>query len=419
MLINLNSSMAENFVESSVYHKAKQQAELFCKKLYKHPENFPGVNGWFSVSAAAQELELIKNKAKEVRENADILVVIGVGGSIQASRAITMALKGESGPEILYAGNTMSAHYTKNILDKLNGKSVYINVIAKNFETLEPGSHFRIFRNFLRDTYSSEEMAKRIIVTGTKGSLLQELAEKEGYTFLPFPRSIGGRFSVFSPVALFPIAAAGLSIDDYLTGALEVEEHARNYDSNSPIIRYAALRNCLHAKSYQIEMIAAFEPRLEYFLKWWVQMYGESEGKNHKGIFPAGAMYSEDLHAIGQYMQEGQRFLMESFITIDDPNASLLIAPDNQVHDKFDYLNGKDLSDINKIVEKATIDAHVKGGVPCFEFGVKSLDEKTFGALYYFFMISCAVSALVLDVNPFDQEGVEEYKRTMFKLLGR
>lgn len=420
MLVKLNVDLAEKFVKKSIYDSTKEKAIEFCRKVYETPEVFQGVNGWFHVNNATQELDLIKSKAYEVRKNADVFVIIGVGGSNMAARAVVKALKNEkSAPEILYAGNTMSAHYVKGILDKLKGKSVYINVIAKNFETIEPGSHFRIFRQYLQERYDRDEVSKRIILTGTKGQLLQEMAEKEGYTFLPFPRAIGGRFSVFSPVALFPIAVAGLSIDAYIEGAAEVEEHARCCKVDSPIIMYAALRNCLYAESFNVEMISAFEPRLEYFLRWWIQMFGESEGKEHKGIFPSGAIYSEDLHAIGQYVQEGRRSLMESFITIEDPGASLLIKPDDKIQDKFDYLNGKDLAEINKVVEKATIDAHVKGGVPCFQFRIKKLDEKTFGALYYFFMVSCVVSGQVLGINPFNQEGVEEYKRSMFKLLGR
>lgn len=418
MKIDICINNAEKFLEAGVMENQLKKAAILQKELYvdKALEN---VLGWLHVETAAVQVEEIKAKAEEVRKKADVFVIVGVGGANQAARAMIEALQGEDGPRIVYLGNTLSPHYISKMLTGLEGKSVYINVIAKNFETLEPGSHFRVLRKYMEQRYSKEEMADRVILTGTYGSRLEEIAKENGYMFLSFPKLIGGRYSAFSPVGLFPIAVAGLDIDKFLKGASDAEVFCKDNTEDNPAIRYAAIRSLLYDKNFDIEMLVAFEPQFAYFAKWWVQLFGESEGKDKKGIFPAAAIYSEDLHSIGQYMQDGRRNLLETFLKVKNPRASVIVKEDKEFGDGFDYLDNMDFDEINKAAEKATIEAHVKGGVPCIEFQIEEISEETFGALYYTFMLACAVSGRLIRVNPFDQEGVEEYKRSMFQALGK
>ena len=301
----------------------------------------------------------------------------------------------------------------------MEGKSVYIDVIAKNFETLEPGSHFRILRQWMGERYTREEMAGRIILTGTAGSRLNEIAEENGYLFLPFPEAVGGRYSAFTPVALFPLLVSGLDVDAYLRGAQNAITLCRERTEESPSVRYAAARSLLYKKGYDIEMLVSFEPQFYYFAKWWWQLFGESEGKDKKGIYPAMAIYSEDLHSIGQYVQDGRRNLIETFLSAEDPKASVVILPDPEFGDRFDYLDNMDFDMINKIAENATMEAHEEGGVPCIRMKIKEISEEAFGGLFYTFMMACACSGILSEVNPFDQEGVEAYKRSMFQALGK
>lgn len=418
MKINVYTNRAENFLDSDILKEHIKNAATLQKELYEE-EDTNKVLGWLHTNSAAVQLGEIKAKAKTVREKADVFVIVGVGGSNQAARAMIEALKGEDGPRIMYLGNTLSPHYINKMLKKLEGKSVYINVIAKNFETLEPGSHFRILRTFMEKIYSKEEMAERVILTGTYGSRLEEIAKENGYTFLSFPVPIGGRYSAFSPVGLFPIAVAGLDIDQFLKGVSEAEEFCMKNVTDNPAIRYAGVRNLLYNKNFDIEMLVAFEPQYAYFAKWWIQLFGESEGKNKKGIFPTAAIYSEDLHSMGQYMQDGRRNLLETFLKVKNSHSSVIIEEDKDFSDGFDYLDNMDFDSINKVAEKATIEAHVHGGVPCIEFEIEEISEETFGSLYYIFMLACAISGKLMGENPFDQEGVEEYKRSMFKDLGK
>lgn len=374
--------------------------------------------GWWRCREAACELELIRRTAAEIRQNAEVFVLVGVGGSNQAARAMIEALGGPGGPEILYAGNTLSAHYLQSVLRRIEGKSVYINVIAKNFETLEPGSHFRVLRQAMAARYSPQEMAKRVVLTGTRGSRLEEIARENGYTFLSFPERIGGRYSAFSPVCLLPIAVAGLDVDAYLAGG-EAMERRLAAEQGGDAARYAAVRSALYRQGFSVEMLSAFEPRLFWAQSWWKQLFGESEGKDKKGLLPASMSNTEDLHSMGQYMQDGRRCMMETFLMVDDPGASLEVRPDPAFGDRFDYLDGMDFANINRAAEKATIQAHDAGGVPCVQLRLPRIDERAFGQMYYFFMASCALSGRLLGVDPFDQEGVEEYKRSMFAALGK
>ncbi|MBT9775996.1 glucose-6-phosphate isomerase [Clostridium sp. MCC353] len=418
MNVRINTENAKSFINQDALEDNVKKGSEIVKLLYE-VEDQENVLGWLHAETAAVQLELIKEKAKEVRENADVFVIVGVGGSNQAARAMIEALSDRKGPEVVYLGNSLSPHYISQMMKRLEGRSVYINVIAKNFETLEPGSHFRILRQFMNSRYSKEEMAKRVILTGTTGSRLEEIAVENGYTFLQFPIAIGGRYSAFSPVGLFPVAAAGLDVDEFLNGVKAAEMMCMNHPDQNPAVEYAAVRNLLYRQGFDIEMLVSFEPQFAFFNKWWIQLFGESEGKEKKGIFPSGAIYSEDLHSMGQYMQDGRRNLIETFLTVKDPKASVVLEADRAFGDRFDYLDGMDFKEINNAAETATIDAHVAGGVPCIQFLIDEIAEETFGELYYYFMMSCAVSGKLMEVNPFDQEGVEEYKRSMFKALGK
>lgn len=374
--------------------------------------------GWLSARGAAWgALDAIKEKAREIRERADALVVVGIGGSNHAARAVIEAL-GARGIEIVWMGTTLSAHEIARQLQSLEGKSIYIDVIAKNFETLEPGSHYRLLRKWMEQRYSREEMAARVILTGTTGSRLNEIARENGHLFLPFPEPIGGRYSAFSPVALLPIAAAGLDVDAYLDGAAAIENGLRS-GQNIDALRFACWRNACLRVGFDIEVLTAFEPRLKNFALWWRQLFGESEGKEGKGIFPAFMGCSEDLHSMGQYMQEGARRLLETFIRVEDPGASVPVPADPGFGDRFDYLDGQDFADINRAAEAATLGAHEAGGVPCAVVSVPALSERAFGELFYFFLAAVSVSARLNGVNPFDQNGVEAYKKSMFAALGK
>ncbi|MGI6578470.1 MAG: glucose-6-phosphate isomerase [Eubacteriales bacterium] len=411
----------ENYSFEPELKKLINEAKIIKSSLYGDMEEDSSVKGWLSPVHSAVQLELINQKAAQVRSNADVFVLVGVGGSNQAARAVIESVKVPEDikkPKILYAGNTLSAFEIEHILSQLEGKSVIINVIAKNFETLEPGSHFRILRKYMMDRYPSEEIGKRIILTGTRGSHLENISKELDATFLEFPLTIGGRYSAFSPVALFPLAVAGLNISSYLKGANDMYKHITENPENDAV-RYAAIRNFLYKRGYTIEQLALFEPRMMYFAWWWRQLFGESEGKDKKGIFPSFTLYSEDLHSMGQYMQDGLRNIMETFISVEDVGASVLVPADTSLDDGFDYLDGKDFVEINRAASQATITAHKDGGVPCLEFALSKIDEYHYGQLFYFFMAACAISGKLLGVNPFDQEGVEEYKRSMFKILGK
>lgn len=418
MSVSLDLGKLKLFLDADEMQIHQKKAGEICRELLEK-EDTEQVLGWRTLEQSAVQLDVMREKAAEIREQADVFVIVGVGGSNQAARAMIEALQDRKGPEILYLGNTLSPYYIQHVLEQMEGKSVYINVIAKNFETLEPGSHFRILRQWMKKRYTPEEMAKRIIVTGTYGSRLEEIAKENGYLFLSFPGPVGGRYSAFTPVGLFPILAAGLDVDSFLKGVQAAMDDCRQNPEGNLAVGYGAARNLLYGKGYDIEMLVSFEPQYAYFAKWWVQLFGESEGKEKKGIFPTAAIYSEDLHSIGQYMQDGRRNLIETFVSVKNPKAKAVIEADPDFGDRFDYLDGMDFDQINKAAEGATWDAHAKGGVPCIRLQVEEISEESFGELYYYFMMACAVSGTLMGVNPFDQEGVEEYKRSMFAALGK
>lgn len=391
-----------------VLEAVKQGESIYADTLgWLDPQQWAG-DSWLT------EYETL---AKHVQKNADVLVVIGIGGSNQSARAVVDAIGEKSNVKIVWAGNTLSAHSVHEVLSQLEGKRVYINVIAKNFETLEPGLSFRILRDYLRKTYG-EAYAEHVICTGTRGSHFHDLANVHGYRFLPFPENIGGRFTALSPVGLFPLAAAGFDIRAMAEGAVHMHQRLVSESAQDNIsLRYAAIRNLLYNRGFRMEMLSFFEPRWFRFAKWWMQLFGESEGKDNKGLYPVFGNFSEDLHSIGQFLQDGTPVIFETFLNVCKSGASYMVH-DDDVDDRFGYLNGMDVDQINNAACQATIEAH-STKYPCVLLSVPAIDEQTFGQLFYFFMFTCYLSARILEVNPFDQPGVEAYKINMFRALGK
>jgi len=420
--ISVDYSNAVPFVGlEEVQEKIYRNQDKIFSVLNPGTEN-SDVLGWIDIDRLNDEklLSQIEEKAREIREKADVFVLIGVGGSNQGARAVIKAF-GDHKVKVIYSGNTLSANSINKVLEKIKGKSVYINVIAKNFATLEPGITFRVLRHYLEETYGREEAAKRIIATGSlNNSNLEQLGREKGYTLMPFPLEVGGRYSVLSAVGLLPIAVAGVDIRELLNGAREMKKLVQNKDLKKNMAAgYAMYRNMLLEKGYNIEILSFFEPTLNYFSKWWVQLFGESEGKNGKGIFPTSCSFSEDLHSLGQYIQEGQRILMETFINIEKPVSSLIIPHEEGDSDGFMYIDGKDFEYLNKTAYEATVKAHVAGGVPCMIINLPELTPYYMGQLFYFFEYACYISGTILGVDPFDQPGVEAYKTKMFQGLGK
>lgn len=321
---------------------------------------------------------------------------------------------------IVYAGNTLSPRLLNNVLDQLEGHDYVIDCIAKNFETLEPGSSFRLLRQDLVKRYGKEGAAARIICTGTIGSPLEDLAYEQGYTFMPFATNVGGRFTALTAVHLLPMAAAGIDIRALVEGARKMSVHCRTASAQENLsMRYASIRKLLWDAGYRIELLSFFEPTLRWFSKWWEQLFAESEGKDGKGIFPTPAMYSEELHSIGQFVQEGTHILFETFfdVTEKDEKDSLVLGG-TDVEDGFSYLDGMDFWDINRTAFTATRAAHAET-LPCLTLTIDRIDEENYGMLFYMMFYACYISCTLLGICPFDQEGVEVYKRRMFKALGK
>lgn len=383
-------------------------------------ECYADSQGWLHVEEWANEeiLTNIEAVAAKVRATCDAFVLIGVGGSNNAARSVIEAISGADAPEIVYAGNTLSANAMNRMLRSLEGKDYAIVCIAKNFETLEPGATFRVLRKAMEEKYTPEQAAERTICMGTYGSPFEALAQNEGYIFVPFPTNIGGRYTAISYVGLLPMAVAGIDIRALVKGAADMETELRTGVSEDNIaLRYATLRNMYYQRGYKIELLAGFEPQLRWFYKWWIQLFAESEGKDGKGLFPVAAEYSEELHAVGQYIQDGAPLMFETFIDVEARQDSLVVMPDGKT-DGFDYLDGKDFYDINKAAFSATVTAHSEK-LPCLILEIPAINAYNFGQLFYFYQFACYLSGKLLGINPFDQPGVEAYKSWMFKALGK
>lgn len=377
--------------------------------------------GWVDlpVNYDHDEFARIKAAAEQIQSDSDYLVCIGIGGSYLGHRAVIEALGGERGrTKILYAGNSLSARELEAIVEQVVDADFSVNVISKSGTTTEPAVAFRTFKQLLINKYGEEAAAKRIYATtdANKGALHDEAVAK-GYASFVVPDNIGGRYSVLTAVGLLAIAAAGIDIDKLMDGA--EEERAALISDGGNAAEYAVLRNVMLEKGYDIEVLANFEPNFMYFNEWWKQLFGESEGKENKGIFPASVVYSTDLHSMGQYMQEGRRALFETFVDIASDYDGMKVPTAAENLDGLQYLEGRELDDICKTAAQATREAHAAGGVPVMRVIIPSVDERSLGALIYFFEMACALSAFTLGVNPFNQPGVEAYKTRMFELLGK
>ncbi len=418
--------------EKEMMTYAKQVAEIH-KRLEAEAENEDAFLGWLRLPTNYDKTEFsrIKKAAKRIIKTSDVLLVIGIGGSYLGARAVIEALTHTFSnslskdkrkfPQIVYVGNNLNPNYINDVIDYIGDKEVSINVISKSGTTTEPAIAFRIFREFLENKYGLEEARKRIYVTTDKEKgALKKLATEEKYETFVIPDNVGGRYSVLTAVGLLPIATAGLNIDKLMDGARFAQE--KYSDENvkyNDCYKYAVLRNMLYEKEKNIELLVTYEPKLHYFLEWWKQLFGESEGKDLKGIYPSSAEFTTDLHSLGQYIQEGRRNLLETVLQIKKTNSNLTIPLDEDDLDGLNYLAGKDLDYVNKKAMEGTIEAHVSGEVPNILIQVDALNEEGIGHLIYFFEKACAMSGNLLGVNPFDQPGVEKYKKNMFRLLGK
>ena len=420
-MISLNTTYAEGFVSASDLAGAVASHADVLARAQAGEARYADSLGWLSTFewAGPEQLAEIGQLAERFRAIADTFVIIGVGGSNNSARAVVEALH-PSGMRIVYAGNTLSAEALNHMLASLEGHSVVIDCIAKNFETLEPGSSFRLLRQWLVARYGREEAAKRIVCCGTIGSSLEQLACDEGYAFVPFATTVGGRYTAMTAVHLLPLACAGVDISELVAGAAEMEQLCRTTPAEDNVaLRYATLRNLLWEKGYRVELLSFFEPRFRWFGKWWEQLFGESEGKDAKGLFPASAEYSEELHSLGQFVQDGTHLLFETLLDVTGKGElDSLVLGESDVADGFGYLDGVDFWDINKASMSATRAAHAQT-LPVLTLELDATDVRHWGMLFYFFEFACYLSGSILGVNPFDQPGVEAYKALMFKALGK
>ena len=422
-----NTNITKRMIQDYTKEVEKNHKELHRRALDE--EDFVG---WLELPTDynKEEFKRIKKAAKKIAKESDILVVIGIGGSYLGARAVIESLtstfynllseKQRKYPQILYVGNNLSPNYINELIEYIGDKDFSVNVISKSGTTTEPAIAFRIFREILENKYGIDEARSRIYATTDKEKgALKTLAENEGYEQFIVPDNIGGRYSVLTAVGLLPIAVAGIDIDKLMEGARTAQERFDDSDLKyNECYQYAVIRNILYSKMKKTtEILVNYEPKMHYFTEWWKQLYGESEGKDKKGIFPAGVDFTTDLHSMGQYIQEGRRELFETVITIKTPQNDIVINPDDDNLDGLNYLSGKTMDYVNKKAMEGTVKAHVDGDVPNIIIEMEKLDEKNIGELIYFFEKACAMSGMILGVNPFNQPGVEKYKKNMFHLL--
>lgn len=382
--------------------------------------------GWIDYASKVTEVDIlrIEEAASRIRRQSDVLLIIGVGGSYLGTRAMLDLFKPyfkKQDLEVVCAGFSFSRRHLRHLMEYLEDKDFSINVISKSGTTTEPAIAFRFFRNLLQKRYGSKANERIYVTTDEKKGALRKQADKYGWTSFNLAEDVGGRYSVITPVGLLPMAAEGIDVRNFLAGVKD----AQQYFTNAPFVenqamQYAGFRYLLYKNhNKKVEILGAFEPSIRFFTEWWKQLFGESEGKSHKGLFPASALYSSDLHSIGQYMQDGERILIETFIRFLNDEQEVIINKEEEDLDELNYLAGWDLEEVNIQAQEATVAAHVSGGVPVFEILLNDFSPYTVGYLVYFFLFSVAISGYLLEVNPFDQEGVEAYKKNMFALLGK
>ncbi|NLS85285.1 MAG: glucose-6-phosphate isomerase [Ruminococcaceae bacterium] len=429
MGVKINTKHLAKFVKDfefdAILPQVKQASDLLDSR--KGPGN--DFLGWIDlpVNYDKEEFARIKKAAKKIQSDSQVLIVIGIGGSYLGARAAVEAIKGtlynstcQNTPQIFYVGNSISPAYLNDVLKICEGKDISVNIISKAGTTTEPAVAFRIFRKLLEDKYGKDGAKQRIYATTDKArGTLKELSTEEGYETFVVPDDVGGRYSVLTAVGLLPIAAAGCDIDALMAGAAEAREQLAVCDENNDCCKYAAARNILYRKGKSVELMACYEPDYTMMNEWYKQLFGESEGKDQKGLMPTSVIFSTDLHSMGQFVQDGARIMFETVVDIKKPHSDLYIEKSAENFDGLNFLADKDMSYVNRKAMEGTILAHTDGGVPNIILEVDSLTEHDLGYLIYFYEKTCALSGYMLGVNPFDQPGVESYKKNMFALLGK
>lgn len=410
--ININDELVQNKINEiheMIYAENKPSDYLGWLELPKNISN--------------EELNKIESVANNLKDKIDVLVVVGIGGSYAGSKAGIEFLDkpfNNDNVEVVYAGHNISGRYLNDLIEYLSNKRFAINVISKSGTTTEPALAFRVLKKILKDKLGNDYKDYVIATTDANKGSLYELSKQEGYEMFVIPDDVGGRFSVLTPVGLFPFAVKGYNIREMIAGAKAIYDESQNPDvSKNDAYLYAMIRYLLYKDGKKIELLVNYEPNLGFFAEWWKQLYGESEGKDLKGLYPASANFSTDLHSLGQYIQDGERHLFETVLNIKNINDDVLIEKESQDLDKLNYLAGKTLNYVNQKALEGTMKAHVSGNVPNILIEVEDISERSFGKLVYFFELACAISAYLIDVDPFNQPGVETYKTEMFKLLGK
>ena len=428
MSVVLNTKHLSSFINEEEYKAIYPQVEAAHNQL--EAKNGPGNDflGWMYLPRDydKEEFARIKEAAKKIREDSEVLVVAGIGGSYLGARAVIEAVKGlyhnelEDGPKIYFCGNSISPSYLNDIIALCKGKKFSINVISKSGTTTETSLAFRVLRKLLEDEMGVEEANKRIYATTDRAKgTLKQLADAQGWPTFVVPDDVGGRYSVLTPVGLLPLAVAGVDIMEMMNGAADAKESYNLRSFENPVWQYAAVRNLLYRNGKAMEIFESYEPGFKMFGGWWQQLFGESEGKDGKGLFPVTAEFTADLHSLGQMIQQGQRNIFETMVRFDPPAARYTIGSDWKNLDGLNYLEGKTLDFVDEKAYLGTVAAHVDGGVPVITMDCGELNDRKVGELFYFLELCCGVSAYILDVNPFNQPGVELYKRNMFQLLGK
>ncbi len=430
MSVCLNTNHIKKFVSDNELVEIFPMVRAAHESLIERTGAGKEFLGWLDLpnNYDIEEFDRIKLAAEKIRQNSDVLIVIGIGGSYLGARAVIEALNSqmynllkEDAPKIYFVGNNISSTYLNEILSLCNGKNISVNVISKSGTTTEPAIAFRVFKKLLEEKYGVDEAKHRIYcTTDSKKGKLKELAVKNGYEQFVVPDDVGGRFSVLTAVGLLPIAVAGLDIDRLMSGAKKACEELNVCDiEKNDCYKYAALRNVLYNKGKNVEMLVSYEPSMTMMSEWYKQLFGESEGKNGKGILPTSAVFSTDLHSLGQYIQDGSKFIFETVLDIKKPKEDFYIFEDENDFDGLNFLSNQNMSQVNRRAFEGTILAHTEGGVPNIVLELPEINEYEIGYLIYFFEKACAVSGYLLGVNPFNQPGVESYKRNMFALLGK
>lgn len=429
-MISLDTSKLTGFISSDEIANMQPSVDAAAATLHAKSGAGNDFLGWVDlpVNYDKEEFDRIKKAAAKIQSDSEILVVVGIGGSYLGARAAIEMLTdtfynlnaGKNTPKIIYAGNSISSSYLADVIDLVKDKDFSVNIISKSGTTTEPALAFRILRAMLIEKYGKDGAKERIYATTDKArGALKTFADAEGYETFVIPDDVGGRFSVLTAVGLLPIAAAGINIDEMMKGAQDARaEYMKPYADNA-CYKYAAIRNILSRKGKTVELMVNYEPCLIYFSEWWKQLYGESEGKDNKGIFPASVSFSTDLHSMGQYIQDGARILFETVLNVEKPKKDLEFPFEEENIDGLNFLAGKTVDTVNHKAFQGTILAHTDGGAPNMVINIPEITPYYFGNLVYFFEKACAISGYMLGVNPFDQPGVEAYKKNMFALLGK